>query len=301
MQSSLTLHFLFHLYLRIKKMSKDFYSYQELKEAADYIQSNTKHRPEIALILGSGLSPLAAEVEEADILPYQEIPHFAYSTVPGHAGRLVIGRLAGQPVMVMQGRSHFYEGYSIQQITLPVRVMKLLGIKTLIVTNAAGGINSGLRVGDLMLINDHLNLVGMAGPNPLRGPNLDELGPRFPSMTQPYDLELIQLAHGVAEKLGMTLQEGVYAYLAGPSFETPAEIRYLKTIGADAVGMSTVPETIVARHSDIRVLGISTITNVAIQQLGSGAETTHEEVLETGKQVVPRLMSLLKGVLAELS
>jgi purine-nucleoside phosphorylase len=206
-------------------MSKDVYSYQELKEAADYIQSNTNHRPEIGLVLGSGLSPLAAEVEEADVLPYQEIPHFAYSTVPGHAGRLVTGRLAGQPVMVMQGRSHFYEGYSIQQITLPVRVMKFLGVKTLILTNAAGGINSNFRVGDLMLINDHLNLVGMAGPNPLRGPNLDELGPRFPSMTEPYNLALIQLAHRVAKKLGLTLQEGVYAYLAGPTFETPAEVR----------------------------------------------------------------------------
>lgn len=281
-------------------MSQNFYTYQEFKEAANYVQAKTRHRPEIGLILGSGLSPLAEEIEGADAIPYHEIPHFPHSTVPGHAGRLVIGRLAGKAVLVMQGRSHFYEGYSIQQITLPVRVMQLLGVKTLIVTNAAGGINQDFEVGDLMLIHDHINLVGMAGPNPLIGPNLDQFGPRFPSMTQPYDLGLIRQVHQAADKLGLKLQEGVYAYLAGPSFETPAEIRYLKIIGADAVGMSTVPEVITARHSGLRVLGISTITNIAIHQMGSGVDTTHEEVLEAGKIVVPRLMSLLKAILAAL-
>jgi purine-nucleoside phosphorylase len=280
--------------------SKDFYSIQEIQQAAAYVQSKTKHHPSIGLILGSGLSPLAEEVEQADYIPYQEIPHFAYSTVPGHAGRLVIGHLAEKTVLVMQGRSHFYEGYTAQQITLPVRVMQAMGIKTLIVTNAAGGINTNFKVGDLMVISDHLNLLGMAGYNPLRGPNLDEFGPRFPSMTQPYDLSLINLAHEVAGKLGFTLQEGVYAYLAGPSFETPAEIRYLKIIGADAVGMSTVPEAIVARHGGMGVLGLSTITNMTIQKTGSGLEITHEEVLETGKVIVPKLMALLKGLLVEI-
>jgi purine-nucleoside phosphorylase len=280
--------------------SKNFYSIQEIRQAATYIQSKTNHHPTIGLILGSGLSPLADEIEQADYIPYQEIPHFPYSTVPGHVGRLVIGQLAGKTTLVMQGRSHFYEGYSPQQLTLPVRVMQLLGIKTLIVTNAAGGINANFKAGDLMLITDHLNLLGMAGPNPLRGPNLDEFGPRFPSMTQPYALDLINLAHKVAGELGFTLQEGVYAYLAGPTFETPAEIRYLKVIGADAVGMSTVPEVIVAKHSGMRVLGISTITNIAIQKTNSGLETTHDEVLETGKFIVPRLIALLKGVLGRI-
>ena len=281
--------------------SKDFFSYAEIKQAADYIQSNTKHQPNVSLILGSGLSPLAREVKEADHIPYEEIPNFPVSGVPGHAGKLVIGKLAGQTVLVMQGRTHFYEGYSTQHITLPVRAMQIMGLKKLIVTNAAGGINQNFKAGDLMLIVDHVNMIGMSGRNPLYGPNLAEFGPRFPSMTQAYDLDLIAVAGQVARKLNLTLQEGVYLCLAGPSFETPAEIRFLKTIGADAVGMSTVPEVIVANHGGMRVLGISSITNVAIQETGSKAETTHEEVLETGKIIVPKLMALLKGILAEMA
>ena len=280
--------------------SKDFYSYEEYKQAADYIKGKSKVQPEIGLILGSGLSPLADEIEGADYIPYADIPHFPHSGVPGHAGRLVIGHLQGKPVMVMQGRSHLYEGYTSQHITLPVRAMQVMGVKILIVTNAAGGINPTFAAGDLMLIVDHINFVGMAGHNPLRGPNLDEFGPRFPSMTQPYDSGLANLARQTAQQLNLTLREGVYLYLAGPSFETPAEIRFLKAIGADAVGMSTVPEAIVANQGGMRVLGISSITNVTVQQLDSGLETTHQEVLETGKTIVPRLIQLLKGVLAAI-
>ncbi len=276
---------------------KDLYTYEDFKQTADYVRSRTTHQPNIGLILGSGLSPLAEEIEAADYIPYEDIPHFPHSGVPGHAGRLVIGRLAGKTVLAMQGRSHYYEGYTIQHLTLPVRVMQLMDITTLIVTNAAGGINSSFNAGDLMLITDHINLVGMAGNNPLRGPNLDKLGPRFPSMTNPYAPGLLNLARKTATRLNLTLHEGVYTYLAGPSFETPAEIRFLKAIGADAVGMSTVPEAVVANHGGMQVLGISSITNVAVQETGSKTETTHDEVLETGKIIVPKLISLLKGVL----
>ncbi|MEM7346699.1 MAG: purine-nucleoside phosphorylase [Chloroflexota bacterium] len=280
--------------------SQQTVTYDMFQEAADYIKSQTRHQPEIGLILGSGLSPLADDITEADYIPYGDIPHFPVSGVHGHAGRLVIGDLGGKSVLVMQGRTHFYEGYSAQQITLPVRVMKLLGVKTLLVTNAAGGVNPGFKAGDLMLITDHINMVGMAGSSPLRGPNIEELGLRFPSMTHAYDLELIALTQRVAQQQAIDLQEGVYVCLAGPSFETPAEIRFLHTIGGDAVGMSTAHEVIVANHSSIRVLGISSITNVCIHQTTSTVETTHEEVLETGKIIVPTLMKLIRGILAEI-
>lgn len=281
--------------------SNDFFTYEIFKQAAAYIQGKTQHQAKIGLILGSGLSPLADEIEQADTIPYEDIPNFPVSGVAGHAGKLVIGHLAGKSVLVMQGRTHFYEGYSMQQITLPVRVMQILGVQTLIVTNAAGGINRAFQAGDLMLITDHLNLVGLGGSTPLRGPNLAEFGPRFPSMTHAYDPKLLALARQVAQELNLTLQEGVYACLAGPTFETPAENRFLQIIGADAVGMSTVPEVIVANHSGMRVLGVSSITNISILETSSTAETTHEEVLETGKIVVPKLMALLKGILAAMA
>lgn len=277
-----------------------FFSYDDYEQAADYIRQQSRHQPLVGLILGSGLSPLAEEIQQADYIPYNSIPHFPVSGVEGHAGRLVIGELAGKTVLVMQGRTHFYEGYSAQQITLPVRVMQLLGINTLIVTNAAGGLNSNFTAGDLMLITDHINLVGMAGNHPLRGPNLAPLGPRFPSMAHPYSPALIELAQRTGQALNIPLQSGVYACLAGPSFETPAEIRFLKIMGADAVGMSTAHEVTVANHGGMQVLGISTITNIAIQDTTSEAETTHEEVLETGQMVVPKLMALLKGILAKI-
>jgi len=275
-------------------------TFEQIQQAAAYIQNKTRHQPTIGLILGSGLSPLAEEIEPADYIPYGDIPHFPVSGVAGHAGRWVIGRLAGKTVMVMQGRVHFYEGYSMQQITLPVRVMQVMGVKTLIVTNAAGGVNQNFAAGDLMLIVDHINMVGFGGNNPLCGSNLDAFGPRFPSMTHAYSPELMSLARQSAKELSLTLREGVYTCLSGPTFETPAEIRFLQTIGTDAVGMSTAPEVIVANHGGMRVLGLSTITNVTIHDPASKAETSHEEVLETGKVVVPRLIALLKGILARL-
>lgn len=273
---------------------------QEFEEAANLIRSRTQHSPTVGLILGSGLSPLGADVTEPDIIAYSDIPHFPVSTVEGHLGRLLVGQLEGQEVLVMQGRAHYYEGYSMQRIALPVRVMHALGIHTLIVTNAAGGLNPAFRPGDLMLITDHINLIGMAGLNPLRGPNDPHLGPRFPDMSQAYDPELRQIALKVAAELGLALRQGVYICLSGPSFETPADLRFLRMIGADAVGMSTVPEVTAARHAGMRVLGLSGISNVASLEPSEGHETTHEEVLETGQALVPKLIALIKGVLREI-
>lgn len=270
-------------------------------DAASYIRWHTPIEPRVGLILGSGLSSLADQVEEAHIIPYQDIPHFPTSTAPGHKGRLIIGILAGAPVCVMQGRFHYYEGYSLQQVTAPVRVMKLLGVEMLILTNAAGGLNPDFAVGDLMVIEDHLNIPGMAGHNPLRGPNLEEFGPRFPSANRTYTKRLRILAAKVAAQEGIELRHGIYAAVAGPSFETPAEIRMLRMLGGDAVGMSTVHEALVARHADMEVLGVSTITNQAIDSLDAVDEPTHEEVLEAGEIVVPKLSRLLLGVLAELA
>ena len=264
------------------------------------IQRQTQHKPVVALVLGSGLSELADTVEDADVIDYDALPHWPVSTVVGHSGRLVIGQLEGQAVMILQGRAHFYEGYSMSQITLPVRVMQQLGIRTLILTNAAGGLNPDYRPGQLMLIKDHLNLVGMAGHNPLRGPNDDQLGPRFPDMTFAYDLELRELARRVADEAHIRLHEGVYAYLGGPNFETPAEVRFLRLIGADAVGMSTVPAVLVARHAGMRVMGLSAITNAAHLEPEPGAVTSHEEVLEVGQRIIPQLTQLLRGVLGRI-
>ncbi|MFU8773245.1 MAG: purine-nucleoside phosphorylase [Anaerolineales bacterium] len=261
----------------------------------DIIRSHTSHQPKIGIILGSGLGSLADLVENSNIIPYQELPSWPVSTIEGHQGRLIIGLLEDKPVFFMQGRAHFYEGYSMPIIGLPIRVMKRLGIDTLIITNAAGAINPIFEPGELMLIIDHLNLVGMAGSNPLRGPNLDEFGPRFPDMSRAYDRQLIKLARQVALDNQVKLQEGVYVCLAGPSFETPADLRFLRNAGADAVGMSTVPEVTVARHSGIRVLGISGISNKA--NLDGNTTTTHEEVLSAGKEIVPQLTTLIKGVL----
>jgi purine-nucleoside phosphorylase len=281
-------------------MTSPPYMLQTYQESADFVQKQSAHRPKVGLVLGSGLSPLADAIDEADRIPYSHIPHFPISTVEGHAGQLVLGKLAGVNVCAMQGRFHFYEGYTPQQTTFPVRVMKLLGIETLILTNAAGGINPAFRAGDLMVIDDHINFMGLTGYNPLGGPNLDAFGLRFPSMTDVYAFRLRQLADQVAAQQGETLRHGVYAALSGPTFETPAEVRFLRAIGVDAVGMSTAPEAAVARHAGMQVLGISTITNVAIDVLDSDAQTSHEEVLETGKAVVPRLTSLLMGILEGL-
>jgi len=275
----------------------EFFSRSHFEAAAAAIGERTQLQPKVGLILGSGLNPLADAVEDGVTIPYDEITHFPVATVEGHIGRLVVGRMEGQTVVVMQGRAHYYEGYSMAQITFPVRVMQVLGIEILIVTNAAGGLNPEFQAGDVMVITDHINLIGMGGLNPLRGPNLDEFGPRFPDMSQPYDSRLRALAKQVATRADVPLREGVYVCLAGPSFESPADLRFLRLIGVDAVGMSTVPEVIVARHGGTRVLGLSGISNVPPVEGTEPADTTHEEVLEAGQTLVPRLETIIRGVL----
>jgi purine-nucleoside phosphorylase len=255
-------------------------------------------KPRIGLILGTGLGKLADAIQSPVFIPYSDLPDWPVSTVIGHAGRLVIGSLEGRPVLTMQGRIHYYEGYSMQQVTMPVRVMQRLGVEILIVTNAAGAINADFAPGEVMLITDNLNLAGMCGLNPLIGPNLDEFGPRFPDMSQAYDRRLCDLARQVARQKAVLLREGVYAGLSGPSFESPADLRFLHAAGADAVGMSTVSEVIVARHGGTRVLGFSGISNKA--NLDGNTLTSHEEVLEAGKVLVPQLETLIRGVLQAL-
>jgi purine-nucleoside phosphorylase len=251
-------------------------------------------------VLGSGLNVLADQVQQPDVIPYGDIPHFGTSTVAGHAGRLVIGELAGVTVCVMQGRLHFYEGYSMQQVTLPVRVMQRLGIGTLILTNAAGGLNPTFAAGDLMVLSDHINFLGMAGHNPLSGPNLDALGPRFPAANRIYTKRLRDLAMKVAAYEEINLQSGTYVVLSGPNFESPAEVRMWRMLGGDAVGMSTVPEALVAHHAGMEVLAISTITNMGVDVVDADAEPTHEDVVAAGAIIVPRLTALLLGVLREM-
>lgn len=277
---------------------KKYIELSEIDQAVDILRSQINVKPRVGMILGSGLGSLAETVEGARIIPYGEIPSWPVSTVEGHQGQLVIGSLQGQDVLVMQGRAHFYEGYSMAQVGFPIRVMQRMGLDTLIVTNAAGAVNPNFEPGDVMLITDHLNLLGMAGHSPLHGPNLDEIGPRFPDMGRAYSRELSELARQVAKENDIPLQEGIYVCLAGPSFETPADLRFLKAIGVDAVGMSTVPEVTTARHGDMRVLGLSTISNKA--NLDGDTITSHEEVLEAGKIVVPRLTRIVKGVLRRL-
>ncbi|MFL7793102.1 MAG: purine-nucleoside phosphorylase [Anaerolineae bacterium] len=277
----------------------EFFQVSHFEAAAAVVRGRADLQPRVGLILGSGLSALADAVVDSVTIPYGDIPHFPGTTVEGHAGRLVIGRLEGQAVVVMQGRAHYYEGYSMADVTFPVRVMQVLGIEILIVTNAAGGLNPDFGAGDVMLINDHINLIGMGGLNPLRGPNLEAFGPRFPDMSEPYDLRLRALAGQAAAGAGVSLREGVYVCLAGPSFETRADLRFLRLIGADAVGMSTVPEVTIARHGGTRVLGLSGISNVAPAE-GAVVETTHEEVLEAGRLLVPRLEAIIRGVLKAL-
>jgi purine-nucleoside phosphorylase len=278
----------------------EYYTREHYEAAATYVRSQNPLAPRVGLILGSGLNPLADAVENGSVIPYTDIPHFPRPTVEGHVGQLVLGHLQEVPVAVLQGRVHFYEGYSMPQVVFPVRTLQMLGIEILVVTNASGGLNPDFRAGELMLITDHLNIIGMSGNNPLFGPNDPSLGPRFPDMSQAYDPELGRIAREVAREADIPLHEGVYASLAGPSFESPAEIRFLRLIGADAVGMSTVPEVIVARHGGIRVLGISGISNVALAEPVAGQVTSHEEVLEAGRQIVPRLVTLVCGVLAQL-
>lgn len=277
----------------------DFLTIEMIDEVIAAIRKRSAAQPRIGLILGSGLDGLAASVENAVAIPYKELPYWPVSTVEGHTGRLLLGELEGQSVLVMQGRIHYYEGYTMAQVTLPVRVMQRMGCETMIVTNAAGGIDQSFSAGDVMLITDHLNMIGMNGLNPLIGPNLDEFGPRFPGMSQVYDRQLQDVARRVAADAGVLLREGVYVCLSGPSFETPADLHFLELAGATAVGMSTVPEVVVARHGGMRVLGISGITNISNMD-GNAGEATHEEVLETGKIIVPKMETLIRGVLRAL-
>ena len=273
---------------------------ERVHEAARAVAARGALQPRVALILGSGLGELADEIDAPVDVPYGEIPHFPVSTVAGHAGHLVIGRLEGVPVAAMRGRVHYYEGYSLRDVTFPVRVMRRLGADSLIVTNAAGGLNETFQTGDLMVLSDHLSLMGMVGHNPLIGSHEPELGVRFLDMLGAYDPKLRQAAHAAARAEGFALREGVYAMVAGPTYETMAEIRFLQRAGADAVGMSTIPEVVVARHAGMRVLGLSAITDMAVGP-GAASEIAHEAVLATAEQIKPHLASLVRGVLARLA
>jgi purine-nucleoside phosphorylase len=276
------------------------YDHQIYEKAFERIREFSNLAPKIGLVLGSGMGGLADEVTDRTVIPYADIPGWPKSTVVGHHGNLVIGNFEGKPVVAQQGRAHFYEGYSTQEVTFPIRVMRLLGVEAVILTNAAGGLNSAYRTGDLMLLNDHINMIGMAGHNPLLGPNDSRFGPRFVGMVQTYDRELQQLARATATKEAINLHEGVYVCLSGPNFETPAEIRMLRAIGGDAVGMSTVHEVLVARHMGMRVMALSGITNECIDSIEVDLETSHKEVLDAGKILVPKLSTLLRGVIRSL-
>jgi len=267
----------------------------KITESVEFINQKSKIKPKIAIILGTGLGELAEDIQEKEIIPYSEIPNFPLSTVQSHSGNLVLGKLGNKEVVAMQGRFHYYEGYSLKEVTFPVRVMKKLGADTIIISNAAGGMNRFFKRGDLMLITDHINLFG---DNPLIGPNDEELGPRFPDMSEAYTQNLIELAKKVALKEKIRLQEGVYAGLAGPTFETPAEYRFLINIGADAVGMSTVPEVIVANHMGMKVLGISCITDLAID--GVIVKTSVEEILKAAADAEPIMTKLIKKVIEKI-
>jgi len=277
---------------------EQFITLDQVDQAVNMLRTRTPHKPRVGMILGSGLGDLANLVEDADVIPFTDIPHMPRSTVVGHQGQFVIGKLERKIVMVMQGRIHYYEGYTMDQVTFPVRVMKRLGVEYLFITNAAGAVNPDYIPGDVMLITDHISLLPMAGANPLRGPNIDEFGVRFPDMSQAYDRKLITLAENVAETNNIGIHKGVYICLAGPSFESPADLRFLRVIGVDAVGMSTVPETIIAHNAGIRVLGLSGISNKA--NLDGSTVTTHVEVLEAGKIIVPKLKMIIQGVLRQL-
>lgn len=264
----------------------------KINESAAYIKAKLPYIPEIAVILGSGLGPIADEIQNPIVMDYKDIPNFRASTVAGHAGKLIAGEISGKKVLVMSGRFHYYEGNPMEIVTLPVRVFKKLGINSLIVTNAAGGVGDNVNPGSIMIINDHLSF---CCPSPLLGPNLDEFGPRFKDMTEIYTKKRRILAHEVAASLGIDVCEGVYCYSKGPQYESPAEIRALKVLGADAVGMSTVPECIVARHCGMEILGFSVCTNKAAGL--SAGELSHEEVSEIANQVSSKIVALVKGVI----
>ncbi len=268
---------------------------EKIKEAGEFIQSKTKIKPRIGIILGTGLWNLTKEIEIESRLSYQNIPYFAVSTTPGHEGSLILGRLVGKMIIAMQGRFHFYEGYSLEEITFPLRVMKYLGVNVIIESNAAGGMNPNFKAGDLMVITDHINLIGN---NPLIGPNDDKLGPRFVDMCEPYDKELIELYEKVAMRERIRIHRGVYVGVSGPNLETPAEYRFLRLIGADAVGMSTVPEVIVAKHSGLKVLGISCITDECFPDKLEPVNLA--KLIKVANLAEPKMTRLIKGILGEI-
>ena len=270
--------------------------YERAQRAAQFIHSRTSTEPSVAIVLGSGLGAFADELTDATAIGYDEIPGFAHATVEGHAGRLVIGKAGNVAIAAMQGRFHFYEGYALEEVTFPIRVLKLLGVNTLMLTNAAGSLNTELTPGSLMVISDHINLMGV---NPLIGTNEERFGPRFPDLSVAYDPGLQSLVIAEANAMGLSLRRGVYASLTGPSYETPAEIHMVRTLGADAVGMSTVPEAIVARHMDMRVIGISCITNLAAGV--SSRPIDHSQVMEIGERVREQFTELLRRVIARLA
>jgi len=269
--------------------------FDRVHSAADVVRARTNLRPEIAVVLGSGLGGFASSLERASAIPYADLPHWPAPSVIGHDGRLVIGEVSGRAVAALSGRAHYYEGHDLRTVTFATRVLGVLGVKVLILTNAAGGVNTSFSAGNLMVIDDHLNLLGS---NPLVGPNEERFGVRFPDLTDVYSPRLRRLADETGAALGLTLRHGVYAAWHGPTYETPAEVRYLRTIGADAVGMSTVPEAIVARHMGIEVLGISCITNLAAGILPQ--PLNHEEVLETARRVRGTFVSLLNGIIGRI-
>ncbi len=269
--------------------------FEKVKEATDFIRNQVKLSPTIGIVLGSGLGALAEAIQTEAALDYEAIPHFPHSTVKGHSGKLILGWLGQHPVLALSGRFHYYEGYSMQEVTFPIRVMKALGVNTLFLSNASGGLNPKFRVGDIMLLNDHINLMP---DNPLIGRNDDRLGPRFPDMSAPYSPPLLKLAGQVAATHLLNIHTGVYAGLPGPCFETRAEYKYLHIIGADAVGMSTVPETIVAVHSGMQVMAASVITDLGIREEEN--TITHEEVLEAAEAAAPKMTLLFKETIARL-
>ncbi len=266
-----------------------------IDQAVAHVQAGGERSPEVGIVLGTGLGALVEDIDVEDSIDYESIPHFPVSTVESHSGRLIFGRLEGRAVVAMQGRFHYYEGYSMERVTFPIRVMQRLGVRTLIVSNACGGMNPFYRRGDLMRIDDHINLIG---DNPLRGPNLDELGPRFPDMSEPYDHALGTVADRVALDAGIRLHVGVYVAVAGPNLETRAEYRFLRTIGADVVGMSTVPEVIVARHAGMRVLGISIVTDECFPEALRPVDV--EEIIAVAGEAEPRLTAIIRGTVARL-
>jgi len=268
---------------------------KEVKATAEYILNQITEKPHIGIVLGTGLGGLISEIEDSIALPYNEIPHFPVSTVDGHKGMLINGRLGNKNIIAMQGRFHYYEGYSMQELTFPIRVMKLLGIELLILSNASGGVNPDFEIGDMMIITDHINLMSS---NPLIGKNHDEFGPRFPDMSQPYDADLIHKAIRIARRNNIKYQTGIYAAVSGPMYETPAEYRFMRIIGADAVGMSTIPEVIVARQMGIPCFAISVITDLGV--LGKIVEASHSEVIAAATKVEPKVTMIIKELLSSL-